>query len=180
MKDRRIKKTEEAIQTAFSKLLSEMSMDDITVKKLCEIADINKSTFYLHYNGLYDCADCLRNNIINEIHAVFAPYDFNGIIDNFSVILISIMRIFEKNREIYMPFLKSPSLAPSTCKMRELLIEKILQGLKIKNEPDMTYCCTISFLIGGLISLLEQHDFAEISPKITSTIANKIKNGFAN
>jgi len=86
MKDRRVKKTEQAIQAAFAKLLSEKSMENSKVKSLCETANINKSTFYLHYKDIYDCADCLRDTIVNELSKVFAPYNFAGIINNFSII----------------------------------------------------------------------------------------------
>jgi AcrR family transcriptional regulator len=179
MKDRRIQKTEQAIQAAFSKLLSETSMENITVKQLCETANINKSTFYLHYKDIYDCADCLRDTILDEISKLFVPYDFTGIINNFSVILENIMDIFEKNRDLYMPFLKSPSLASSSCKMKQLLIEKILEGVDHKT-PDNRICrCTVSFVISGIISVLEQHDFAEINQQIISALADKVKNGFA-
>ena len=179
MTDRRIKKTKDAIQTAFAKLLSEKSMEDITVKNLCETADINKSTFYLHYKDIYDCADCLRDTILDEVSKVFAPYDFNGIINNFSVILRNIMNIFEMNRELYMPFLKSPSLASSSCKMKQLLIENVLKKIDPNNQDEISRC-TVSFVISGIISVLEQHDFAEINQQAISALANKVKNGFAN
>jgi AcrR family transcriptional regulator len=178
MTDRRIKKTQNAIQTAFSKLLSEMNMEDITVKKLCETADINKSTFYLHYKDIYDCADCLRDTILAEVSNVFAPYDYNGIINNFSVILVNIMNIFEKNREIYMPFLKSPSLASCSCKMKHLLIEDILKRVYPNNQDNGISRCTVTFIISGIISVLEQHDFTEINHQTISALADKVKNGF--
>lgn len=40
----------------FAKLISNKDIKDITIKELCEEADINKSTFYLHYRDIYDCA----------------------------------------------------------------------------------------------------------------------------
>lgn len=180
MTDRRIKKTEAAIQAAFSKLLSKMNMEDITVKMLCETADINKSTFYLHYKDIYDCADRLRDTILDEICKVFAPYDFNGIIDNFSDILVNIMNVFEENRELYMPFLKSPSLASSSCKMKQLLTENILKRIDPNNQNSGLSRGTVTFLIGGTISVIEQHDFAEINQQTISTLADKIKNGFTH
>ncbi len=180
MTDRRIKKTKAAIQAAFAKLLSEMNMEDITVKRLCETADINKSTFYLHYKDIYDCADCLRDTILAEVSNVFASYDFNGIINNFSTILKNIMNVFEENRELYMPFLKSPSLASSACKMKHLLIEDILNRLDPNKQDNGISRCTVSFVISGIISVLEQHDFAEMNQQTISALSDKVKNGFSN
>jgi len=176
MKDRRIKKTEESIQSAFANLLSEKLMENITVKNLCEVANINKSTFYLHYKDIYDCADCFRDDIIYEIDKVFSQYNFGGIIDNFPIILENIMNIFETNKELYMPFLKSPSLSPTLCKMKQLIIDKVLNRLDEKD--DVIQQCIVSFVISGIISLLEQNDFAQISKKTILALADKIQHGF--
>ena len=46
--DIRIRKTEQAIKNAFIELRSKKSLEKITVKELCELAMINKSTFYSH------------------------------------------------------------------------------------------------------------------------------------
>ena len=51
--DRRIEKTKLAIKNAFMELRSKKSLEKITVKELCELAYINKSTFYSHYDDIY-------------------------------------------------------------------------------------------------------------------------------
>ena len=50
--DLRIQKTEQAIKNAFIELRSTKSLEKITVKELCELAMINKSTFYSHYEDI--------------------------------------------------------------------------------------------------------------------------------
>ena len=49
MSDRRTKRTEKLIQEAFFELLKTTPADKITVRQICEQADINRSTFYDHY-----------------------------------------------------------------------------------------------------------------------------------
>ncbi len=178
MEDRRIKKTKQAIQLAFAKLLSEKSMDHITVKSLCETADINKSTFYLHYQDIYDCADCIRDTIVDEFCEVIAPYRFEEMIVNFEVILDDIIRMFDRNKHIYVPFLKSPSLASSSCKLKQLIIERVLAKAGVEDQKDKIFRCTVSFIMSGIMSLLEQHEFTEIDHQTVSALAYKVKNGF--
>ncbi|HBF39376.1 MAG TPA: TetR/AcrR family transcriptional regulator [Firmicutes bacterium] len=179
MEDRRIKKTKQAIQLSFAKLLSEKSMENITVKSLCETADINKSTFYLHYQDIYDCADCLRDTIVDEFSKVIAPYNFEGIIKNFEIILEDIIELFDRNKDLYMPFLKSPSLAFSSCKLKQLMIEKVLEKSDVNERNNKIYRCTVSFVMSGIISLLEQHEFTEIDHQTISALAYKVQNGFS-
>lgn len=178
MKDRRIRKTEQAIQIAFAKLLTEKSMENITVKKLCETADINKSTFYLHYKDIYDCADCFRDDIVDEFGKVIAPYSFPEIINNFAVILENLMSMFQENKEVYMPFLKSPSLASTLCRIKQLMIEKVLDKMDPSDRANVIYRCSASFVVSGIISVLELHDFTEISHDTIWALADKVKHGF--
>lgn len=50
--DLRVRKTIEAIQSTFKQLLCEKPYEKITVKELCEKAQINKKTFYRYYETL--------------------------------------------------------------------------------------------------------------------------------
>lgn len=47
--DRRIRKTETALQNALKELLKTKKLSNISVKELCEKADVNRNTFYSHY-----------------------------------------------------------------------------------------------------------------------------------
>ena len=49
--DIRVKKTKRAIQKAFVALLREKPIEKITVKEIAERAEINKTTFYSHYEN---------------------------------------------------------------------------------------------------------------------------------
>ena len=55
--DRRFQFTEKIIRETYLELLSEMSANKITVTELCKRAELNRSTFYLHYR---DCAELLE------------------------------------------------------------------------------------------------------------------------
>lgn len=66
--DRRIVKTKRAINLALLQLLSEKSVDDITITELTAKADINRKTFYLHYAGVEDVADELTAKLNDLFH----------------------------------------------------------------------------------------------------------------
>ena len=52
--DRRIRRTRAMLHEAFMSLLAKKTYDAITVKDICEAADVGKSTFYAHYTGKDD------------------------------------------------------------------------------------------------------------------------------
>ena len=65
--DIRIEKTKRSIKNAFIELRSRKSLERITVKEVCEKAEINKSTFYSHYQDIYDLSDKLETEVVESI-----------------------------------------------------------------------------------------------------------------
>ncbi|HHU83657.1 MAG TPA: TetR/AcrR family transcriptional regulator [Clostridiales bacterium] len=67
MADRRIERTREMVFTALTGLLSEKSIMKITVTELCDIANINKSIFYLHFRSIDDCHEQWKELVFSII-----------------------------------------------------------------------------------------------------------------
>lgn len=65
--DLRIEKTRKSIINAFIELRSRKELEKITVKALCERAQINKSTFYTHYHDIYDLSEQLENELVTSL-----------------------------------------------------------------------------------------------------------------
>lgn len=66
-KDRRFIKTENTIQKSMIKLLNEMNAEFIQIDDLIYEADINKSTFYLHYQSLPLLVSALEDGCISGL-----------------------------------------------------------------------------------------------------------------
>ena len=65
--DHRIQKTKNSICSAFIELRSRKQLERITVKELCELAQINKTTFYSHYVDIYDLSDQIESDIVSTV-----------------------------------------------------------------------------------------------------------------
>ncbi len=65
--DLRIQKTRQNIFNAFITLREKYPLEKITVKELCEHAQISKQTFYLHYKDLYDLSERIESSMIDEM-----------------------------------------------------------------------------------------------------------------
>lgn len=65
--DRRVKRTKKALRECLFKLLEDKSVDEVTVKELTSMADINRSTFYFYYKDIDD----MIIQIQDEIYSVF-------------------------------------------------------------------------------------------------------------
>ena len=67
--DRRVRYTRRVIQDSFVRLLSQKPIAKITVKEICEEADVNRSTFYAHYQDPYDLMLKIKQDVLMEIHS---------------------------------------------------------------------------------------------------------------
>lgn len=86
--DRRVKKTQAALQNAFAELMQEKDLHHITVQELTSRANIHRVTFYTHYHDVYDLYTQIEENTLTELGNI-AKNDpahlyegiYNGIID---------------------------------------------------------------------------------------------------
>ena len=64
--DLRVRRTHHAIRTAFTKMMLKKEYKDITIKDLAKMANINRKTFYLHYDSLDDLLEEIQQEIADE------------------------------------------------------------------------------------------------------------------
>lgn len=65
--DKRIIKSKQKIYNAFMEIRAKKDLHKITVKEICEKADINKSTFYEHYEDIFDLSDQLETELVLSV-----------------------------------------------------------------------------------------------------------------
>ena len=66
--DRRVKRTRRIVEEAFQDLLREKKFRDITVQDIADRADVNRATFYAHFQDKYDLLDqLLRERFRKEV-----------------------------------------------------------------------------------------------------------------
>lgn len=73
--DRRIVKTRRALREALLDLIEEKGLDRVTVKELCERADLNRGTFYLHYRDVYDLLEQYTDDVLASFQDIVATID---------------------------------------------------------------------------------------------------------
>ena len=61
--DRRVERTRNAIITAFKEMIVEKEFKEITIKELAERANINRKTFYLHYESMEEILFDLKTQL---------------------------------------------------------------------------------------------------------------------
>ncbi len=70
--DARVRYTKMRLREAFLACLREKPVGRITVKELCEMAEINRATFYTHYQDPFDLLEKLEEETLEELRATIS------------------------------------------------------------------------------------------------------------
>lgn len=97
----RTRQTQSLIRRAFTSLLREKPLQRITVKELCQAAGINRSTFYAHYQDVYDLLYKLEEDMVADFQQALAPLLDAGAEDlSPSQITAGIYRCLQENADV--------------------------------------------------------------------------------
>jgi len=72
--DRRVRYTKMVIRESFLDLLQTKGISQITIKEICEKADINRATFYSHYQDPYDLMEKIEAQLFENIEEYINDY----------------------------------------------------------------------------------------------------------
>lgn len=78
MEDRRIKRTRRQIEKSYLELLDEKPMDRITVKDICDRADINRCTFYAHYENIGLLNQEMKSRFSDQLIEAISLYHYDS------------------------------------------------------------------------------------------------------
>ena len=139
--DLRVVKTRKNIRDAFIELRKKYSLDEIKVNALCEKAMINKTTFYNHYQDIYELSEELEKEVLDNFLNNFRDIDM--MLTDSQRFINGMHTVLESENEMLRIVFRD--------KMDELIerIEKKIHNYYAKEDRML-----ISFLIGGSIHLM--------------------------
>ena len=85
--DARTRYTKMMIRESFIQLLKEQPVSKITVTKICEIAEINRATFYKYYQDAFDLLQKLEQELLEEILNSLSQFEQLSIRESFIQLL---------------------------------------------------------------------------------------------
>lgn len=80
--DRRVRKTKKQLRECLTRLLKEKKVQDITVRELTDMADLNRGTFYLHYRDVFDLLEKTENELLDEFNSLMYRHNAQDLTNN--------------------------------------------------------------------------------------------------
>lgn len=169
--DRRIQKTRETIKNAFIELLNEKGFWNISVNEVAERADINRGTFYLHYQDKFDLFEKYVDELLSELTSQIKPLNQekdqrkNEIEDNDNNIYELFFKHFQEYSSFYKPILSFKGGPYFYTRFIEIIKEFYLQQYtKLPYNQKLDKEILISFVAHaqlGVISSWIQEDMTK-------------------
>lgn len=151
-KNRSSEKTKKAIKLAFAQLLKEKGeLRKMSVSEIVSRADINRGTFYIHYDSIYGVAEDFEEEILESL----ALKNHNIIsINNFDSYFHNILNYLRENEDIYKMLLVSDDprifLNRLNRDITKTLFNSLSNDSKIKKSKSLKF--DISFFVDGIIN----------------------------
>lgn len=180
--DRRVRKTKQAIQDVFCEMIKESTLNEITIKELCARADINKSTFYLHYRDIYDLADSIQNLLIENVCAIIDEYDYTETVEKAPEMWKRIAETHFKDSKSLGSLMKQSGMISVVNNLENAVIDTIMKkyveaGVEQGTEAYFIRHLSVTFVINGYIGVLREFDVAEMENAMIR-ISEKLSTGF--
>lgn len=174
------KTNEELIQNTFLTLLKEKQISQITIREICDMAKVNRSTFYRHYEDIYALMHSIEKEIFTEFLEEFSTEShFNQCISQDH--LAGMLRHIKKHSIFYYAYLTSNNQKLTEGNQTFLWEEyfvSMFQSYGVTNERHMLYY--FQFFKAGLLSCVKKwlEDGCPESPdELASLIWNYSKHG---
>ncbi|MGM9522626.1 MAG: TetR/AcrR family transcriptional regulator [Oscillospiraceae bacterium] len=65
--DQRVRLSKQMLRNALISLLKEKPINKISVREICDMAEINRTTFYKYYGSQYDLLADIENNVLDTL-----------------------------------------------------------------------------------------------------------------
>lgn len=142
--DARTRYTLNAIKNALLSLLKEKSIEKITVREICLLAEINRATFYRHFDNQYALLEILQEEMFEEIkQAVQAQADS-------SEVILRVFQLVYQHKEEWLLLLGENADPRISCKIEHFMADYFQVPSK-GDAGKMKY----RFILGGASGVFE-------------------------
>lgn len=165
---------EEKIQNALLQLLEENDIDNITVKQICAVSNINRSTFYSHYDDILSLIHAIENRIHQEIISNYQNKAEAGIGMLDGSFYHNFLTNIKKYKTFYKASLKKRTTFPLTEGYEEIMNHLVIPACSRKGITDnVSILYKLVFYQAGFTNILKywvEHDCMESVETIESYI----------
>lgn len=149
--------THRKIKEYTRKFMEKRELSQITVSELCKAAAINRSTFYAHFEDIYDVVFQIEADLEEELLHTYALTDLKGdsaeVVKAYQTVLLQHIL---NHRRFYQTLFNDPQ-SPVVKKLLDILKSGVIAPLfhQLSVEP-RTGTYYFNFAVSGFIAVIQQ------------------------
>lgn len=97
-----VRRTKKAFENSLVELSSELPINKITVKMLCERAELSRNAFYFHYDDINDLISDIENSVVKEAEELLIKLEEIGFPKNVYASVEGLVDIFDRRKDTCM------------------------------------------------------------------------------
>ena len=141
--DRRVRKTRALLLQGLVKMMENHDIQDISVKELTELVDINRGTFYLHYDDIYDMLHKVEDEMFREFNEIMEQEPLGTPTLSSDGLLLEFFRFLDRHRDLTF-----------VNRLKDQIKKRTLRFLEsAQSDANYEYLC--SFIITGCVGVVE-------------------------
>lgn len=155
--DRRVRKTRRQLRECLITLLKEKKVQDITVRELTDMADLNRGTFYLHYKDVFDLLEKTEAELQEDFNQLVCKHDAVDLKQRPSVIFNEIYYLVYDNADLIEILLGENGDLSFVNRLKQLIREKCLKDWMevFRSGNAAAFDAFFSFIVSGCIGLVQ-------------------------
>ena len=180
--DRRVLKSKKAIKKAFMSILATKDINDITIKNIADVADVDRKTVYNYYNGTYEILNEIENEMVASINEAVKSINLDGTPNQHFRIFKKISEVVNANMEFYSVLMKlnyDSQLIKKLISLFSEYAEKILSQVKLPDGVTVEYASI--FIASGVLNTYYQWfnsdksvSLDDLSKQLATLVVNSI------
>jgi AcrR family transcriptional regulator len=180
--DRRIRRTKKLLKDSLAMLLLEKDINDITVREIVDLADVNRGTFYLHYRDIYDMLTQIENDMINDLEEIADKFQEPVLSGTPEPYIREMFQYIKDNQLFCKMLLGSHGDMAFVDKLKKIVEENCFRSL-VEACPEnelQKYQFFAAYTVSGCIGLLQnwmEHGMETAPDKLARVADDMIKNG---
>ena len=180
--DRRVLKSKKAIKKAFMSILATKDINDITIKNIADVADVDRKTVYNYYNGTYEILNEIENEMVASINEAVKSITLDGTTNQHFLIFKKISEVVNANMEFYSVLMKlnyDSQLIKKLISLFSEYAEKLLSQVKLPDGVTVEYASI--FIASGVLNTYYQWfnsdksvSLDDLSKQLATLVVNSI------
>lgn len=154
--DRRVKYTTLLLKDSLVMLMQTNPISKVSVKMLCEAADINRSTFYAHYADQYDLLQKLEQEVVTDLREYINKHALNVHSEETVNALKRVLDYAAQNADLFKVLLSDNGDSNFQRDIMEIAQQKTISDLRNQDISGSTSDYLKCFVISGALRLLQK------------------------